>query len=50
MASQNVIGESFREATLVLIHNGGEVGWVEVINGGFGMLLDGSDDADRFLK
>ena len=50
MAIQNVIGESFREATLVLIHNGGEVGWVEVINGGFGMLLDGSDDADRFLK
>ena len=50
MAIQNVIGESFREATWVSIHNGGEVGWVEVINGGFGMLLDGSDDADRFLK
>jgi urocanate hydratase len=50
MAIQNVIGDSFRGATWVSIHNGGGVGWGEVINGGFGMLLDGSVDADRNLK
>ncbi len=50
MAIQNVIGDSFRGATWVSIHNGGGVGWGEVINGGFGMLLDGSSDADRNLK
>ncbi len=49
MAIQNVIGDSFRGATWVSIHNGGGVGWGEVINGGFGMLLDGSEDADRRL-
>lgn len=49
MAIQNVIGDSFRGATWVSIHNGGGVGWGEVINGGFGMLLDGSKDADRRL-
>lgn len=50
MAIQNVIGDSFRGATWVSIHNGGGVGWGEVINGGFGMLLDGSDDAARRAK
>jgi len=50
MAIQNVIGDGFRGATWVSIHNGGGVGWGEVINGGFGMLLDGSDDADRRLR
>lgn len=50
MAIQNVIGDSFRGATWVSIHNGGGVGWGEVINGGFGMLLDGSAEADRRLK
>jgi len=50
MAVQNVIGDSFRGATWVSIHNGGGVGWGEVINGGFGMLLDGSNEADRRLK
>jgi urocanate hydratase len=50
MAVQNVIGDSFRGATWVSIHNGGGVGWGEVINGGFGMLLDGSADASRRLK
>ncbi|MCJ7466200.1 MAG: urocanate hydratase [Maribacter sp.] len=50
MAIQNVIGDSFRGATWVSIHNGGGVGWGEVINGGFGMVLDGSDDASRKLK
>ena len=50
MAIQNVIGDSFRGATWVSIHNGGGVGWGEVINGGFGMLLDGSDSADRNLS
>lgn len=50
MAIQNVIGDSFRGATWVSIHNGGGVGWGEVMNGGFGMLLDGSPDADRRLK
>jgi urocanate hydratase len=49
MAIHNVIGDSFRGATWVSIHNGGGVGWGEVMNGGFGMLLDGSDDADRRL-
>ena len=50
MAIQNVIGDSFRGATWVSIHNGGGVGWGEVINGGFGMLLDGTEDAERRLK
>ncbi len=50
MAIQNVIGDSFRGATWVSIHNGGGVGWGEVINGGFGMLLDGTKDSDRRLK
>jgi urocanate hydratase len=49
MAIQNVIGDSFRGATWVSIHNGGGVGWGEVINGGFGMLLDGSSDSERNL-
>ena len=50
MAIQNVIGDSFRGATWVSVHNGGGVGWGEVINGGFGMLLDGTPDSDRRLK
>ena len=50
MAIQNVIGDSFRGATWVSIHNGGGVGWGEVITGGFGMMLDGSADSDRRLK
>ncbi|MCO5256853.1 MAG: urocanate hydratase [Lentimicrobium sp.] len=50
MAIHNVIGDSFRGATWVSIHNGGGVGWGEVINGGFGMLLDGSADSDRRLR
>ena len=50
MAIQNVIGDSFRGATWVSIHNGGGVGWGEVINGGFGMLLDGSDAAEYKLE
>ncbi|MGC4040281.1 MAG: urocanate hydratase [Flavobacterium sp.] len=50
MAIHNVIGDSFRGATWVSIHNGGGVGWGEVINGGFGMLLDGSADASRRLE
>ncbi len=50
MAIHNVIGDSFRGATWVSIHNGGGVGWGEVINGGFGMLLDGSAEASRKLK
>lgn len=50
MAIQNVIGDSFRGATWVSIHNGGGVGWGEVINGGFGMVLDGSAEAERRLK
>ena len=49
MAIQNVIGDSFRGATWVSIHNGGGVGWGEVMNGGFGMLLDGSEQAQRNL-
>ena len=50
MAIHNVIGDSFRGATWVSIHNGGGVGWGEVINGGFGMVLDGSKASDRKLK
>lgn len=50
MAIHNVIGDSFRGATWVSIHNGGGVGWGEVINGGFGLVLDGSDDALRNLR
>ncbi len=50
MAIQNVIGDSFRGATWVSIHNGGGVGWGEVINGGFGMLLDGSKSASKRLE
>ena len=50
MAVHNVIGDSFRGATWVSIHNGGGVGWGEVINGGFGMVIDGTDDADRHIK
>ena len=49
MAVQNVIGDAFRGATWVSLHNGGGVGWGEVINGGFGLLLDGSAEADRRL-
>ena len=50
MAIQNVIGDSFRGATWVSIHNGGGVGWGEVINGGFGMVVDGSEQADRNIR
>lgn len=50
MAIHNVIGDSFRGATWVSIHNGGGVGWGEVINGGFGMVLDGTNDAERRLQ
>ncbi len=50
MAIQNVIGDSFRGATWVSIHNGGGVGWGEVINGGFGMVLDGTEEADKKLS
>ena len=50
MAIQNVIGDSFRGATWVSIHNGGGVGWGEVINGGFGMVIDGSDEAEMRIK
>ena len=50
MAIHNVIGDSFRGATWVSIHNGGGVGWGEVMNGGFGMLLDGSSEASERLK
>ena len=50
MAVQNVIGDSFRGATWVSLHNGGGVGWGEVINGGFGMVLDGSKAAEHRLK
>ena len=49
MAIQNVIGDGFRGATWVSIHNGGGVGWGEVINGGFGMVIDGSADSDRHI-
>ena len=50
MAVQNVIGDSFRGATWVSIHNGGGVGWGEVINGGFGMVIDGSPEAERHIR
>ncbi|MDR0953496.1 MAG: urocanate hydratase [Elusimicrobiota bacterium] len=50
MAVQNVIGDSFRGATWVSIHNGGGVGWGEVINGGFGMVIDGSDEARKKIE
>ena len=50
MAIQNVIGDGFRGATWVSIHNGGGVGWGEVINGGFGMVIDGSEDSKRHIK
>ena len=50
MAVQNVIGDSFRGATWVSLHNGGGVGWGEVINGGFGMVIDGSEDAARRIR
>ncbi len=50
MAVQNVIGDSFRGATWVSIHNGGGCGWGEVINGGFGMVIDGSEEADRNIS
>jgi urocanate hydratase len=50
MAIHNVIGDSFRGATWVSIHNGGGVGWGEVINGGFGLVLDGSQESERRLK
>lgn len=50
MGMHNVIGDAFRGATWVSIHNGGGVGWGEVINGGFGMVLDGSDDAENNLQ
>ncbi len=50
MAVQNVIGDSFRGATWVSLHNGGGVGWGEVINGGFGMVLDGSEEAENRLS
>ena len=50
MAVQNFAGDAFRGATWISLHNGGGVGWGEVMNGGFGMLLDGSSDAERRLK
>lgn len=50
MAIQNVIGDSFRGATWVSVHNGGGVGWGEVINGGFGMVIDGSEDSARHIR
>ena len=50
MAVQNVIGDGFRGATWVSLHNGGGVGWGEVINGGFGMVIDGSEDSDRHIR
>ncbi len=50
MAVHNVIGDSFRGATWVSLHNGGGVGWGEVMNGGFGMVLDGSDEVDKRIK
>jgi urocanate hydratase len=50
MAVHNVIGDSFRGATWVSLHNGGGVGWGEVINGGFGMVLDGSKEAEEKLR
>ncbi len=50
MAVHNVIGDAFRGATWVSLHNGGGVGWGEVVNGGFGMVIDGSEDADRRIR
>ena len=50
MAVQNVIGDAFRGATWVSIHNGGGVGWGEVINGGFGMVIDGGEDSERHIR
>ena len=50
MAVQNVIGDSFRGATWVSIHNGGGVGWGEVIIGGFGMMIDGGEDSARHIR
>jgi len=50
MAVQNFVGDGFRGATWISLHNGGGVGWGEVINGGFGMVIDGSADSDRRLK
>lgn len=50
MAVQNFVGDAFRGATWISLHNGGGVGWGEVINGGFGLVLDGSSDADRRLE
>jgi urocanate hydratase len=50
MAVQNVVGDGFRGATWVSLHNGGGVGWGEVVNGGFGMVLDGSPEVDRRIK
>lgn len=50
MAVQNVIGDSFRGATWISLHNGGGVGWGEVINGGFGMVVDGTPDAERHIR
>ncbi len=50
MAVQNVIGDSFRGATWVSLHNGGGVGWGEVINGGFGMVLDGTEETGHKLR
>ncbi len=50
MAIHNVIGDGFRGATWISIHNGGGVGWGEVINGGFGMVIDGSEDSDRHIR
>jgi len=50
MAVQNFVGDAFRGATWISLHNGGGVGWGEVINGGFGLVLDGSDDAERRLR
>ena len=50
MAVQNVIGDAFRGATWVSLHNGGGVGWGEVINGGFGMLLEGSEETEIKLR
>ena len=50
MAVQNFIGDSFRGATWVSLHNGGGVGWGEVINGGFGMVIDGSEESERNIN
>ena len=50
MAVQNFVGDGFRGATWISLHNGGGVGWGEVINGGFGMVLDGTEDSERRLR